>query len=516
MGSFSIPLSGLLASQEDLGIISNNLANLNTTGYKGSSANFSDLFYQQLGTDGAGDPIQLGMGTQIGSNSINFTEGSTENTGVNTNVLIQGNGFLQVQNNGLTLYTRDGDLSLNSSGFLVTPDGSEVMGFPANDGVVNASGSTAALQVNVGQTTPPQATANINLTMNLDATAGIPASQQTGTGIDAGTTLATGGILSFTDGASPANTFSYTTQSGDSLQNVVDQINAGGNFTAALSGNSLVVTASSGTAVDITKNTMTDAATGAESETFAATGQGSYSTPVSVYDSLGNSHVVDFNFAKTGANTWSYQITLPAADVGASGNPVVLGSGTLTFSGSGALTSPSSNIAGITLPSGASLADGAKALNFSWNLFSSSNTPLVTQVAGTSTSSTQQDGYFAGALQTFTIQQDGTIQGSFSNGQVTTLGQIALATFPNEEGLLQTGNGSFVSSLASGLPSVGIPGTGGRGTLQGGALEGSNVDISTQFSDLILAQQSYEANARAFNIESGVFTNSTITLGIGQ
>jgi flagellar hook protein FlgE len=109
-----------------------------------------------------------------------------------------------------------------------------------------------------------------------------------------------------------------------------------------------------------------------------------------------------------------------------------------------------------------------------------------------------------------------TIQGSFSNGHVSTLGQIALATFPNEEGLLQTGNGNFVSSLASGLPSVGVPGTGGRGTLQGGALEGSNVDISTEFSNLILAQQSYEANARAFNIESGIFTNSTITLGIGQ
>jgi flagellar hook protein FlgE len=516
MGSFSIPLSGLLASQKDLGIISNNLANLNTTGFKGSSPAFTDLFYQQLGTDGAGNPIQLGMGTQIGSSSINFTEGSTKNTGVNSNVLIQGNGFLQVQNNGLTLYTRDGDLSVNSSGYLVTPDGSEVMGFPASGGVVNATGSTTALQVNLGQTTPPQATGNVSLTMNLDATAGIPASQQTGTGIAAGTTLATGNVISFSDGSSPANTFSYTTKAGDTLQSVVDQINSSGNFTAALSGNSLVITASSSTPINLTKNTLTDAATGKESESFASSGQGAYSTPVSIYDSLGNSHAVEFNFAKTGGNAWSYQITLPAADVGQTGNPVVLSSGTLTFSESGVLTAPSSNIASITLPSGASLADGAKALNFSWNLFDSSTAPLVTQVAGASTSSTQQDGYKAGTLQDFTIQQDGTIQGSFSNGQVTTLGQIALATFPNEEGLLQTGNGNFVSSLASGLPSVGVPGTGGRGTLQGGALEGSNVDISTQFSNLILAQQSYEANARAFNIESGIFTQSTITLGIGQ
>ncbi len=517
MGSLSIPLSGLLASQEDLGIISNNLANLNTTGFKGSTANFSDLFYGQLGTDGAGNAIQEGMGTQIGSTSINFTEGSTEDTGVDSNVMIQGNGFLQVQNNGQTLYTRDGDLSLNSSGNLVTPDGSEVMGFPATDGVVNASGSTQPLLINIGQTTPPEATANVSLTMNLNANAGIPASQQTGTGIDAGTTLATGSVLSFSDGANPADTFSYTTQAGDTLQTVVDQINASGNFTAELSGNSLVITASNGTAISFTKNNLTDAATGAESESFASSAQGSYSTPVTVYDSLGNSHVVEFNFTQTAANTWSYQITLPAADVGKSGNPVVLGSGTLTFSGSGVLTSPSSSVAGITLPSGTNLADGAKALDFSWNLFSSSNAPLVTQVAGaSSTSSTQQDGYAAGTLQTFSIEQDGTIQGSFSNGQVSALGQIALATFPNEEGLLETGNGNFESSLASGLPSVGIPGTDGLGTLEGGALEGSNVDISTEFSNLILAQQGYEANARAFNIESDIFTNSTIDLGIGQ
>jgi len=518
MGSFSIPLSGLLASQEDLGIISNNLANLNTTGFKGSSASFSDLFYQQLGTDGAGDSIQTGMGTQIGSSSIDFTEGSTEDTGVDSNVAIQGNGFLQVQNNGLTLYTRDGDLSLNSNGYLVTPDGSKVMGFPATGGVVNASGSTQPLQINIGQATPPQATSNVSLTMNLDATAGIPASQQTGTGIDADTTLATGSVLSLADGASPANTFTYTTQAGDTLQTVVDEINSSGNFTAALSGNSLVITASSGTAIDFTKNTLTDAASGNESESFASSGQGSYSTPVSVYDSLGNSHVVDFNFTKTGTNAWSYQITLPAADVGKSGNPTVLGSGTLTFSASGALTSPASNVV-VTLPSADSLADGAKALNFSWNLFNSSNssnTPLVTQVSGASTSSTQQDGYAAGTLQSFTIEQDGTIQGSFSNGQVSALGQIALASFSNQEGLLQTGNGNFVSTLASGLPSVGVPGTGALGTLQGGALEESNVDISTEFSNLILAQQGYEANARAFNIESDIFTNSTIDLGIGQ
>ena len=521
MGSFSIPLSGLLASQEDLGVISNNLANMNTTGFKGSAANFGDLFYQQLGNDGAGDPIQKGMGTQIGSTSINFTEGSTQNTGVNSNVLIQGNGFLQVQNNGVTLYTRDGNLSLNSTGYLVEADGSQVMGYQAVNGLVNAAGASSALQIQLGQTSPPQATGNVALVMNLNATAGVPASQQTGTGIAAGDVLATGSVITFNDATAGPNNFTYTTQAGDTLQTIVNQINTSGTFTASLSGNSLVITADSGTPVSFTANTLTDAATGTEAENFAASGQGAYSTPVTVYDSLGNSHVVTFNFDKTAANTWDYTITIPGSDltqVPAPANPaapVTLSSGQLTFNPDGTLATPAINVAGITLPVGDTMADGAQNLSFNWDLWQSATSAIVTQVAGASTAAAQADGYAAGTLQTYTIEQDGSIQGSYSNGQVSTLGQIALATFPNEEGLLQTGNGNYMSSLASGLPSVGAPGTGGRGTLQGGALEGSNVDISTQFSNLILAQQSYEANARAFNIESSIFNQSTIQLGIG-
>lgn len=427
MGSYSIPLSGLLASQEDLGIISNNLANLNTTGFKGSTANFSDLVYENLGSSGAGDPIQAGLGTEIGSTSINFTQGSIENTGVDTDVAIQGNGFLQLQNNGLTLYSRDGNLSINSNGYLVTPDGSEVMGYAAVNGVVNASGTTVPLQISPGQTSPAQATQNVTLDLNLDAS------------------------------SSSGSTFSV---------------------------------------------------------------------PVSVYDSLGNSHVLTFTFTNNGGNAWGYAITIPASDVTATPQPtapVTLATGTLTFDANGNLIGPTDskgnleNITGITLPSGTTLADDASPLTFNWDLLNSSNAPVITQVAGTSAaSSTEQDGYPAGTLQSFSIEQNGTIQGSFSNGQVSNLGQIVLATFSNEEGLLQTGNGNFVSTLASGLPSVGVPGTGGLGTLQGGALEGSNVDISTEFSNLILAQQDYEANARAFNIESTVFAQSTLNLGIPQ
>jgi flagellar hook protein FlgE len=525
MGSYSIPLSGLVASEESLSVISNDLANLNTTGFKSSSANFSDLIYQQLGSSGSGDPIQSGLGTEVSSTTTDFSAGPTQNTGVSTNIAIQGQGFLEVNNNGQTLYTRDGEFSQNQDGYLVTSDGSQVMGYAAVNGTVTPSGSTVPLQIQLGEASPPQATANVTLDMNLNATAGIPSSQQTGAGISASDILQSGSVLTFQDGATPANTFTYTTVAGDTLQTVVNQINAAGsNFSASLSGDTLVLSSANGTGVNITANTLTDAATGKESETFAASGSGSFSTPVTVYDSLGNSHVVEFNFSKAQQNTWNYSVTIPAADVGATGNPVplVIGSGgatsgTITFNSNGVLTSPTTNITGITLPAGTSLSDGAQAISFNWDVLGSGNTPTVTQVAGTSsTSNLAQDGYASGTLQSFTILDDGTIQGTFSNGEVTNLGQIALVSFSNQQGLLQVNNGNYQATLASGLPSVGAPGSGGRGTLQDGAIEGSNVDISTAFSSLILAQQCYEANARAFNIESGIFTNSTISLGVGQ
>jgi len=137
-------------------------------------------------------------------------------------------------------------------------------------------------------------------------------------------------------------------------------------------------------------------------------------------------------------------------------------------------------------------------MNLTWNLFNANGAGLLTQLAGSSaTSSTQQDGYASGTLNSFTIGTDGVISGIFSNGQTSSLGQIALATFSNDQGLVRSGSNEFVSSLASGAANIGEPGTGGRGSLSGGSLEQSNVDIATQFAQLILAERGYQANAKA-------------------
>jgi flagellar hook protein FlgE len=395
MGSFATSLSGLQANSQDLEVISNNLANLNTTAYKGATASFQDLFYQQLGTSGNGNAIQVGVGTKIGGIPADFTEGNIQSTGVSTDVAIEGAGFFVGNNQGEAVYFRAGDLSTLANGTLVAADGSQVLGYQAVNGVINPSQTPGPLTIATGAISPPLATANAAITMNLNSS------------------------------TAPGGTFS---------------------------------------------------------------------TALTVYDSLGAAHVLTYNFTNTAAKAWNYSITIPAADVGATGAPVVIKAGTMTFNGSGQLLTPAANVAGIAV---AGLADGASTLTFNWNLYNPNGPGLITQDAATSSASnTQQDGYASGSLVSYSIGPDGTIDGTFSNGQTQALGQILLANFPNVEGLARLGANEFGPTLASGAANVGIPGTGGRGTLSGGALEASNVDISTQFANLIVAESGYQANAK--------------------
>ncbi len=410
MPTFSIPLSGLTASSTALSTIANNLANLNTTAYKDQRVLFRDLFYQSLGSTGAGNPILQGAGAAVGSIPSIFTQGSVSSSGVNTDVAIQGEGFFLGQNSSGITYTRAGSFSIDKNGFLVTTDGQQILGYAAVAGVINPGQSLAPLALGSGQLSPATATSNVRITSNLDATALV----------------------------------------GDT-----------------------------------------------------------FSTPVTVFDSLGASHVLTFNFTKTASGAWNYAITIPAADVGAAGpGPVTVNSGTLAFDGAGNLTSPAADVTGIAITG---LADGANTMTFNWQLYDK-GVPILHQVAApSSTSSTQQDGNGSGSLVNFNIGSDGTISGSFSNGRTALLGQIALATFGNEQGLLRIGASGFIPTLSSGQAVVGAPGTSGRGTLSGGALELSNVDIASEFAALIVAQRAFQANAKVVTTFDQV-TQDTINL----
>ena len=136
MGSFSTSLSGVEAASQNLAVIANDLANLNTTAFKNQEANFQDFFYQMLGSDGAGNPTQIGAGSVIASVISAFSQGTIDSTGVPTNMAIQGDGFFIEQNGTSTLYTRAGNFTQNASGYLMTSDGGYVLGYPAINGVV--------------------------------------------------------------------------------------------------------------------------------------------------------------------------------------------------------------------------------------------------------------------------------------------------------------------------------------------------------------------------------------------
>jgi len=409
MGAFSVPLSGLAASSDWLNVISNNLANLNTDGYKDETLNFGDLFNQMQGLSGNGDPIQIGTGVTVSGETSNFADGTVSQTGVASNMALQGNGFFVVQNsNGQLDYTRDGDFSVNSQGQLCTADGQLVMGYPAASGQVSTSSPLGAINVNEASTSPAQATTSFSIDANLDATSA-----------------------------------------------------AGATF----------------------------------------------SSPITVYDSLGNSHQLTVNYTNTGTNAWSYTVSIPSADVGGTGTSTTVATGTMSFNSSGQLTSPTSPVAlNIT-----GLADGAANMSLNWNLTGPDGTTITQQASASATTTTNQNGYGVGTLTGYTVTSDGTVEGEFSNNQTIALGQVAVANFANQQGLTQVGNGNYQATSASGAAIVGQAGVGGNGTIAGGAVEESNVSLATEFSNMIVAQQSYDANAKALTTMDQV-TQATIQL----
>jgi flagellar hook protein FlgE len=394
MGNFSIALSGLEADTTALNTIGNNLANLNTTAYKGQTTSFEDLFHQQLGESGAGDPIQVGSGTKVGSTSTDFSEGTLlpDANGNTSDMALDGNGFFIVEQNGQQSLTRAGNFTVGNSGSLTTQDGQFVLGYPATNGVVNTNTNPAPITLPVGATEGAQATQNISVTANLNS------------GATVGTT---------------------------------------------------------------------------------------FTTPVEVFDSLGQSHQVSITYDKTATNTWSYSIALPAGD--ATGTPVNT-TGTLTFDSSGNLTSPTGAISGISFPT---MADGASDLTFNWNLNGGGTSPLLTQLASAnSNGATPQDGFTSGNYTGFTVDPSGVIEAKFSNGNSQTIGQVAVANVANEQGLVSVGGNNFQTTEASGQFVAGVAGTGGRGVVDDSTLEQSNVNISTEFSNLIVAQRAFEANSK--------------------
>jgi len=243
---------------------------------------------------------------------------------------------------------------------------------------------------------------------------------------------------------------------------------------------------------------------------------GQFSTTVKMFDSLGTSHAATVTFTRatvgtgTTDSTWTYAITLPAGDQ-ATVNTVANTTGTLSFLPSGALdTTPAvlPNTTGITFNN---MSDGATSMSFNWNLSDSSG-PLIEQTVGTSTvNSGTQDGFASGSYSSFSVDASGIISATFSNGNTEKVGELAIASVTNSEGLELAGGNNYTTTQASGAASVGAPGAGGRGSVEDDTLEASNVDISTEFADLIVAQRAFEANSKTVTTFDTV-TQETINM----
>jgi len=217
----------------------------------------------------------------------------------------------------------------------------------------------------------------------------------------------------------------------------------------------------------------------------------------------------------TVSSTAGGQLSIAGANISTAGSVIQdpVGSansnGTLTFDSSGNLVNPSANLSNITF---AGLSDAAAPMNMTWNLFGANGTGEVSQSAGKSAQSGQlANGYAAGNYNDFSIGSDGTITATYSNGQNQIVGQIGLATVANLQGLADVGSTQYRTTTASGAATVGVAGTGGLGTLEGSSLEAANVNISQEFSDLIIAQRAFEANSKAVTTFDTV-TQETINM----
>jgi flagellar hook protein FlgE len=231
-----------------------------------------------------------------------------------------------------------------------------------------------------------------------------------------------------------------------------------------------------------------------------------FATPLQVVDSLGVTHVLTYTFTKTGPNAWDYNVSIPGEDLtgGTAGTPTSLASGSLTFDSAGALTSP---VAGspVNIATTTGLTSGASDIVADWSLYSPDGTSLITQFAQTSAaSSTSQDGILAAQLTGIKLGDNGTLMANFSSGKQIAIAQIALAAIGNPDSLVSSGNNNFTVGTETLTPTVGMPNTGNRGTILGGSLESSNVDLAREFTNLIIYQRGYQANAKVITSQDQI------------
>ncbi|MBN4073756.1 flagellar hook protein FlgE [bacterium AH-315-E07] len=391
---FRTALSGINAASSQLQVIGNNVANANTTGFKLSRTEFADVF---AASNIGSSANAIGSGVRVSNVNQQFSQGNIDFTDNGLDVAINGNGFFQLSDDGANVYSRDGSFSVDSQGFIVNSRAQRLQG-NLGDAAGNITPTVGDLQVNSTGNLSPNASSLVELGLNLDASAAVPAAF---------------------DVANPA-TFNSTTS-------------------------------------------------------------------LTVFDSLGASHLATTYYRKTADNSWETHLFVDGNEV----TPTAPGTGAITFNTDGTILTPAN---GEIAYDPIAVAGGAGTLNLTLDY---AGTGSQTTQFGTSFSvnSLDQDGFPPGTLSGIDIGDNGIILARFSNGQANALGQIFLANFENPQGLRQLGDNTWVESADSGAAQRNQAGSGGVGLLQAGALEASNVDITEELVSIISAQRNFQANA---------------------
>lgn len=527
-------VSGLNANMSKLSVIGNNIANSNTVGFKGSRVIFDDVLSQTL--SGGSGTNQIGLGVKMTSIQKMFSQGAFETTSNSLDMAVSGDGFYIVKDPVLNsnYYTRAGQFQTDKDGYITSATGLRLQGYMANSaGVLQNTVQDLRLST---KTIAPNPTANAALTANLDSNAPISGFVFTaGTNdnisfsIDGGTTwlsaslVTNGGLASgsaYTGAATGAaiksaleavngTTDTYDVSYDDQTGLFTINNNTGNTGTLAFDWTNPLSTSSALLGFNAASGPI---AAGASTTSNVAGGDfflakagdtSDFSTPVTVFDSLGNGHVVTLYFRKDSlgavGNNWDWYAVVNGTDT-TSGNTEIQASGTVTFNTSGALYSET----GITYPTGGFNFTGGAAqgqlitFDFGNSLAQGGNGTDGTTQYGTASgvSMLSQDGYSSGTLQRISVDQDGIIGGIFSNGKDLTLGQVLLADFASPVGLSSAGKNLYNETFDSGQALIGSPGSSGRGLIQSSTLELSNVDLSQEFVDMITAQRGFQANSK--------------------
>jgi len=519
MKSLNSGVSGLQAFQTKMDVIGNNIANVDTIGFKSSRVSFSDMLSQRISSGGATEDApqsggQVGLGVRVASIDRDFNQGGLQTTGRTTDLALEGDGFFMVKQNGQDLLTRAGNFSFNKEGFLVDQSGRNVQGFNVNAvGDVRASGATEDIRVDFENVFDPKSTQNIFVAGNLNSDTSQSKILQAqsalttnGGSIASGSTLindlsqttndfSAGDTIAFditlNDGT--AQTVTHNVAGGDTLDDLVNSINsslAAGEGTLSLVDGLMVFRSSQlgDSQLDISNVTTTGAGTvnfpGFQTTQEGSTGSQTISS--TVFDELGRSHSLSLKLTQTDVNTWQYEASFLDGEQIQNGN-----TGTLTFDDSGNLNS--GNTFSIDFDPG----NGAAPVNFTVNLGNPENGSRLTQFTGSNSAKvTSQDGFSQGNLVDISFDGEGFINGIFDNGQNVKIGQLAVADVANYDGLEAQGGNLFRATVNSGDIRINTASELANTNLNSGILEGSNVDLAEQFTDMITSQRAFQSNAR--------------------